>query len=84
MGAPHPPKRWIAPAPVATGRGGTRHRAVSGEGCARHRGAGERRGGACERCGGDGGRHIGAFRTLEEEEAGLLQFEVSSAFPMRP
>jgi hypothetical protein len=40
--------------------------------------------GADERYGGDDGRHNGASRTLEEEEAGLLQFEISSTFPVGP
>jgi hypothetical protein len=33
---------------------------------------------------GDDGCHGGASRTLEEEEAGLLQFEVSSSLPTCP
>jgi hypothetical protein len=66
------------------GCGGARHREVSGGGHVCHRGAGERRGGVGECCGGDNGRRGGASRTLEEEEAGLLQFEVSGSVPRRP
>jgi hypothetical protein len=84
------------PAPVATGRrggsrvgardghGGARCRAVSGRGGMHRGGAGERRGGTCERCGGNDGRYSGASRTLEEEEEGLLQSEISSIFPSCP
>jgi hypothetical protein len=78
-----------SPALVTTGRGGSRgvgarggrrgirHRVISG-------GARERRGGAGERHGGAGGRNSGTPRTLEEEEEGLLQFEVSSTSPVCP
>jgi hypothetical protein len=76
-------------APVATGRGGgsgagARRQAVSRGGRTHRGGAGEHRGGACERYSGDDRRHSGAPRTLEEAEAGLLQFEVSNTFPVRP
>jgi hypothetical protein len=66
------------------GRGGTRYRAVCGRGGAWRRGAGERCRGIWERCGGDDGRHNSACRTLEEEEAGLLQLEVSGPVPRHP
>jgi hypothetical protein len=72
------------PRPVTTGcgvgtrggRGGTRHQVING-------GARERHGGAGERHGSVGGRNSGAPRTLEEEEAGLLQLEVSSTSLVR-
>jgi hypothetical protein len=79
-----PPERWNPPPPSPRAPeqapvvgADTRHRAIIG-------GARKRRGGAGERYGGAGGRHSSAPRTLEEEEAGLLQFEVSSTFPVRP
>jgi hypothetical protein len=57
--------------------------AASGAGtCARRRGNSECRGGAGECYSGDDGRRSGASRTREEEETGLLQFEVSSSFPV--
>jgi hypothetical protein len=83
-----PSERWSSP-PPSTGRGGghrvgargggvgARHQAISG-------GIRERRGGAGERHGGAGGHYSGAPRTLEEEEAGLFQLEVSSTSPVRP
>jgi hypothetical protein len=66
------------------GHGGACRQTVSERGGARRGGAGERRGGICEHCGGDDGRHSSAYRTLEEVEAGLLQSEVSSIFPVCP
>jgi hypothetical protein len=78
-----------SPAPVSTGRrascgagarggrGGTRLRVISG-------GARERRGGAGKCHGGAGGCNSGTPQTLEEDEARLLQLEVSSASPVRP
>jgi hypothetical protein len=78
-----PPREVESPAPIAMShgggcgagargkRGGARHQDVSG-------GIRERRGGADERHGGASGHYSGAPRTLEEEEAGLLQLEVRS------
>jgi hypothetical protein len=41
--------------------------------------------GKCRRgIGGDNSHRGGAPRTLEEEEAGFLQFEVSGTLPRRP
>jgi hypothetical protein len=85
-----------SPTPVTKGRRGGRGAgarggrvgacrwAVSGGGRTCGRGADEYRRGAGESYGGDNGRHGGGSRTLEEEEAGLLHFEVSSSFPRRP
>jgi hypothetical protein len=66
-----PPREVESPAPITTGRGaGARRRDVSG--------------GICERRGGAGGHYCGAPRTLEEEETGLLQLEVSGTFRACP
>jgi hypothetical protein len=83
------PREVESHAPVATGRGGGRRAgARGGRGGARHRvisgGTREYYGGADERHGGAGGHYSGAPRTLEEEEAGLLQLEVSSTSPVCP
>jgi hypothetical protein len=65
-----------SPTPVTGGRrggrgAGARRRAASRGVCAHRRGAVDRRRG-------------GASRTLEEEEAGLLQFEGGGILPRRP
>jgi hypothetical protein len=80
-GACHP-REVESPTPVTTGRRG-------GRGAGAHGGRGGSRhwvisGGAHGRRGGIGGRDGGAPRALEEEEAGLLQREVSSTSPLRP
>jgi hypothetical protein len=77
-----PLREMESPAPVAMGRGG-------GHGVGAHGGRGGARhwviSGGIRGChGGVGGHYSGAPRTLEEEEAGLLQLEVSSTFPVRP
>jgi hypothetical protein len=65
--------------------GGTCLQAVSGVGARTcRRGVSEYRGSAGERYGSNDGCRSCASRTLEEEEAGLLQFEVSSTFSVRP
>jgi hypothetical protein len=76
------PREVESPTPVTMGRGG---------GCgasARGRRGGSRHqvisGGVRGRHGGTGGRDGGVPRALEEEEAGLLQLEVSSTSPLRP
>jgi hypothetical protein len=50
----------------------------------RRRGASECRGGVGERSGDGDRRRGGASQTLEEEEARLLQLEVSGILPGRP
>jgi hypothetical protein len=85
-GIPHPitkGRRSGRGAAVRGGRRGARGWEVSGGG-ARRRGTSERHGGASERCGGGGGCHGGASRTLKEEEAGVLQFEIRSYLPKCP
>jgi hypothetical protein len=64
-------RRAVSKAGARGGCGGTHHPAVSGAG-------------AGERYDDDDGRRSDASRTLEELEAALLQFEVSSTFPVRP
>jgi hypothetical protein len=65
-------------------RGGACHRAFSRGGRAHRSGAGECRGGVGERSGGGDGRRDDASRMLEEEEVGLLRFEVGGILPRRP
>jgi hypothetical protein len=65
-----PPREVESPTPITMGRRSgrgvdARRRAVSGGGRVRYRGTGKR-------YGNNDGRHGGASRTLEEEEAGLL------------
>jgi hypothetical protein len=88
-----PPERWNPqpPSPRATEAAedqvlavGACRRVVSREGRACCRGTSERRRGVGERSDGGDRRRGGAPRTLEEEEAGLLQFEVSGPVPDTP
>jgi hypothetical protein len=83
------PREVESPTPITTGcgdgcgvgarggRGGARHWVISGGAC-------ERRGSADEHHSGASGCDRSAPRTLEEEEAGLFQPEVSSTSPVRP
>jgi hypothetical protein len=66
------------------GHGGVRRREVSRGGRVHRRSTGEHHGGVSERSGGGDRRRGGASRTLEEEEAGLLQFEVGGPVPRHP
>jgi hypothetical protein len=76
------PREVESPTPVTTGRGGGRGATTRGRG-GRSR-YGVIGGGTCGRYRGASGRDGGAPRALEEEEAGLLQLDVSSTSPFHP
>jgi hypothetical protein len=73
-----PPREVESPTPVTAGRGGSARGGHGGTHC------GVISGGAGEHHSGAGRRDRGAPQTLEEEEAGLLQPEVSGISPVRP